>query len=57
MVKVHWDSLYVKKNGEGVQIEFTVIYLVQTIGGSPKIFGDITGDEQKVLKEHGLMPG
>ena len=57
MTKVYWDSRYVKQNGEEVQLEFDVIYLLQIRDGIPKIFGYITGDEQKVLKEHGLMPG
>jgi hypothetical protein len=55
MAKVHWDSRYVKKDGKKVQIEFDVIYLLQLIGDTPKIFAYITGDEQKVLKEHGLI--
>ncbi len=57
MAKVHWDSRYVKKDGKSLQIEFDVIYLIQLHEGIPKIFGYITGDESKVLKEHGLMPG
>jgi hypothetical protein len=55
VAKVHWDSRYERKNGQEVQIEFDVIYLVQIIHEKPKIFGYITGDEQKVLKEHGLI--
>jgi hypothetical protein len=57
MAKVHWDSRYVKKDGQHLQIEFDVIYLIQILGGTPKIFGYITGDESKVLKEYGLLPG
>ena len=57
MAKVHWDSRYVKKDGQRLQIEFDVIYLIQMRGGVPKIFGYITGDESEVLKEHGLIPG
>lgn len=56
MAKVHWDSHSVRKDGQDVRIEFDVIYLVQTLGGMHRIFGYITGDEQKVLKEHGLIP-
>jgi hypothetical protein len=57
LAKVHWDSRYVKKDGQNLQIEFDVIYMIQVSGGTPKIFGYITGDESKVLKEHGLVPG
>lgn len=48
MVKVHWISVYEKKD----TIEFDVIYFLNGL----KIFAYITGDEQKVLQEHGLVP-
>lgn len=57
MAKVRWNAFYVKKDGGNELIGFDVIYLVQTIGESPKIFAHITGDEQKALRERGLMPG
>lgn len=56
VAKVHWDSHDKKKNGEHVQIEFDVIDLMQILGGIPKVFGYITGDETKVLQEYGLIP-
>jgi len=56
MVKVYWHSTYVK-NKDMAKIEFVVYYLVQLREGLPKIFAYITGDEQKVLKEKGLIPG
>jgi hypothetical protein len=56
MVKVHWEAFYRKKDSSGELIDFDVIYLVQMIGDSPKIFGYITGDEQKVYKERALIP-
>lgn len=57
MARVAWNSFYVKKDGSGIRIDFEVIYFLQTLGGQPKIFAYITGDEAKVLKEHGLIPG
>jgi len=36
--------------------EFDVIYLVQTLGETPRIFAYITGDEEKALREKGLFP-
>jgi hypothetical protein len=57
MVKVHWDSRYRKKDDEEERIEFDVIYLLQLLDGRLKIFAYITGDEQKVLRERGLIPG
>jgi hypothetical protein len=55
MVKVHWDSLYEKKDKEEVAISFDVIYFLQLKDNELKIFLYITGDEQKVLEENGLI--
>jgi hypothetical protein len=57
VAKVHWRACYEKKDGAGETIDFDVIYLLRMPDGEPKIFAYITGDEQKVLKEHGLIPG
>jgi hypothetical protein len=54
MVKIHWLSEY-EKNRELISIAFDVIYFVQTVDGDSKIFAYITGDEQKALKEAGLI--
>jgi hypothetical protein len=56
MVKVHWNALYSKRDGSEEKIEFDVIYFVQVIEEKPKIFAYITGDEQGVLREKGLIP-
>jgi len=56
MVRVHWNSRYIKQDGSEVTIPFDVIYLLQIRKGQPKIFAYITGDEMGVLKEHGLLP-
>ncbi|HOI58484.1 MULTISPECIES: hypothetical protein [unclassified Methanoculleus] len=56
MAKVHWVSVYRRKDGSDDQIDFENIYFVQTIGEKPRIFGYITGDEQKLLRERGLIP-
>lgn len=55
MVKAHWDSLYEKKNKEKVAVSFDVIYFLQAKENELKIFLYITGEEQKVLKENGLI--
>ncbi len=57
MAKVHWEALYQKKDGSEEGIHFDVIYFVQTVGDQPRIFGYITGDEQRLLRERGLIPG
>jgi hypothetical protein len=55
LVKIGWKSSYVKDNIPG-NIEFSVIYLVRTTGNRHHIFAYITGDEEKALVEHGLVP-
>jgi hypothetical protein len=54
MSRVHWDSRYMKESVE-TRIEFDVIYFLRMQDLEPKIFAYITGDEQKVLKDHGLL--
>jgi steroid delta-isomerase-like uncharacterized protein len=53
LAKVHWDSSY-EKDGKSDRIEFDVTYLLHFEGAKPKIFAYITGDEERILKEHGL---
>lgn len=55
LASVHWGSRYEAKDGREVSIDFDVHYLLQMIGGEPKVFGFISGDEQAVLREHGLI--
>ena len=55
MVKVYWNSLYEKKNKKMISIGFDVIYFLRAKENEWKIFLYITGDEQKVLKENGLI--
>lgn len=53
--KIYWRYTYEKDGIEGA-IDFHTIYLLTTANGEPKIFAYIAGDEQKVLKERGLVP-
>ena len=55
MVKVHLDSYYLKKDGRQEHIEFDNLYFLQILAQKPRIFAHITEDEQKILKEHGLI--
>jgi len=55
MAKVHWQSAFTRKDNSQGEITFEVIYFIQSIKGEHKIFGYITGDEQKGLKEAGLI--
>jgi len=57
MARTHWSSHFVRKaDGERVEIEFDNIYLLHIPeGGRPRIFAWITGDEEQVLKDHGVI--
>lgn len=55
MDKVKWRATYETKEGKREELEFEVIYLVQVINGDPRIFAYITGDENRALKEKGLI--
>lgn len=52
---VAWRATYVRKDQPDVRIDFDVHYLVQQLGAEPKVFGWVSGDEQAVLKAHGLV--
>jgi hypothetical protein len=52
---VAWRAIYARKDQPDVMIDFDVHYLVQELAGQPKIFGWVTGDEQALLKKHGIM--
>ena len=55
LARTHWWSSYRRKSGEPVEIEFDSIYVLRIAAGQePQIFAYITGDEQQVLKDHGL---
>jgi hypothetical protein len=56
MAKVHWDSRYRRsKDGQEIAIEFDVFYFLTLQSGAPRIFAFVTGDEEKALREHGLL--
>lgn len=38
-----------------MSIDFDVHYLVLLLGGEPKVFGWVSGDEQSLLREHGIV--
>jgi hypothetical protein len=51
---VAWTGIYARQEQPDVAIDFDVHYLVQKLGQEPLIFGWISGDEQAVLKKHGI---
>jgi hypothetical protein len=52
---VAWRATYGRKDQPDVAIDFDVHYFVQRLDGEPKIFGWVSGDEQAVLKEYGII--
>ncbi|HJR71395.1 MAG TPA: nuclear transport factor 2 family protein [Gammaproteobacteria bacterium] len=52
---VAWRAIYTRQNQADITIDFDVHYLVQKLNGEPKIFGWVSGDEQALLKKHGVM--
>ena len=51
---VAWTATYARKDQPDVTIEFEVHYFVQKLGGEPKVFGWVSGDEQALLKKYGI---
>lgn len=56
LVKIYWQSQFIKRDQSVVTIEFENFYLLQTMHGEIKIFSYVTGDEEGVYKEHGIEP-
>src|SRR5882757_4117740 len=52
---VAWTAIYSRRDAPDIPIDFDVHYLVQKLNGAPKIFGWVSGDEQALLKEHGIV--
>jgi hypothetical protein len=50
-----WRATYARKDQPDVAIDFEVHYLVQQLGADPKVFGWVSGDEQALLKENGIV--
>jgi hypothetical protein len=52
---VAWRAAYARKDQPDVAIDFEVHYFVQKLNGEPKVFGWVSGDEQAVLRKHGII--
>jgi len=55
LAHVAWTAVYDRGTEPDVSIDFEVHYLVQQLESDPKIFGWVSGDEQAVLKQHGII--
>ncbi|WP_416066466.1 nuclear transport factor 2 family protein [Rhizobium sp. ZK1] len=51
---VAWTATYARKDQPDTTIDFDVHYLVQVLQGEAKVFGWVSGDEQALLKQHGI---
>jgi hypothetical protein len=54
IVKIHWNSSFIRKDNTHGDIAFDVFYLVQK-REDIRIFAYITGNEQQALKDAGLL--
>jgi hypothetical protein len=52
---VAWRATYARQHQPDVAIDFDVHYLVQTLDGELKVFGWVSGDEQALLRQHGII--
>lgn len=52
---VAWTATYARKDRPDVAIDFDVHYLVQARDGEAKVFGWVSGDEQALLRQHGIV--
>ncbi len=51
---VSWTAIYARQDQADLAIDFDVHYLIQQLDGAPKVFGWVSGDEEALLKAHGI---
>lgn len=52
---VAWTATYARKDQPDIALDFEVHYFVQKLDGEPKVFGWVSGDEQALLRKHGII--
>jgi hypothetical protein len=52
---VAWTATYARRNGPDTAIDFDVHYFLRDPGGEPKVFGWVSGDEEALLRQHGII--
>ena len=55
LAHVAWTATYVRKGQPDVAIDFDVHYFVQKLDGEPRVFGWVSGDEDALLRKHGII--
>ena len=56
MAKVEYRATYDRADGETIDLDFAVTYLLHSGGGGIKVFAFVAGDEMALYREHGLLP-
>lgn len=52
---VAWTASYETPDKRQIDIDFDVHYFMQELSGSPHIFGWVSGNEQELLKQYGVI--
>ena len=55
LAHIAWTATYARKDLPETAIDFDVHYLVQVLDGDAKVFGWVSGDEQELLRKHGII--
>ena len=55
VANVAWTASYETSEKRQIDIDFDVHYLMQELNGKLRIFGWISGNEQEVLKQYGVI--
>lgn len=55
IAQVAWTAIYARQDRADARIDFDVHYFVQVLDGEARVFGWVSGDEQAVLKQHGIV--
>jgi hypothetical protein len=55
LAHVAWTATYARPRQADDAIDFDVHYLVQMLDATPRVFGWVSGDEQALLKAHGIV--
>jgi hypothetical protein len=51
---VAWTATYARQDQADAVIEFDVHYFVQLLAEQPRVFGWVAGDEEALMREHGI---
>lgn len=55
LAHVEWRGIHARPDGTDAVIDFEVHYLVRMTDEGPCVFGWISGDEEALLRQHGIV--